>query len=368
MLQEKRVKVLHILRSTNSQSNLTREEGLERAVGELAKTQRALGLSVEVKQIDSETLSEAASMAVRQDWESLTECGQTIAAELDVDVLHAHDWYATPVAEHFFRNGFRNIISTIHLPIRRGFTYRDVDASWQAKALLESRLLDLSSKCVAISPYIAKLLADEYGVHHSNIAIVPHGVDLETFYLPNGQKRAHDFPQLLAVGRITEQKGFELLIRATKIVSSIFPNTTLSIIGSGARLEACKRLVRRLDLADFVSFRPHSSTSELLRAYQTADLLVMPSLFEPFGLVGLEAMACGCPVLATEPTGACYLEQSELTKDISPPRLARSIIRKLEDQTKNGTNRKALHERAKSWSWERSTNSMTKVYEERFRC
>ena len=87
-----------------------------------------------------------------------------------------------------------------------------------------------------------------------------------------------------------------------------------------------RRLADRLDLTESVYFRPTVDTAALVEIYASADLLVMPSLFEPFGLVALEALACGCPVLALRPTGACFLQESELADSPSPSRLAAVIV------------------------------------------
>jgi glycosyltransferase involved in cell wall biosynthesis len=358
------MKVLHVTRGSNFASQENGRGGLERAVSELVAAQVQYGLDAEVISIGQDVLSLAGERILANQWSDLPKVVSGKWEYSNPDILHAHDWYAAPVAQYFYAKGLRSIVATAHLPVRRGFTYRDTGLSWQAKARLEHRLFDVVAKVVAPSSMVATFLSQEYGIHSDRIAIIPHGVNSVLFQPAANQARSEGDFHILAVGRITEQKGIEILIRAFATVRNALPNVTLRVIGEGDRLEACKRLVAKLDLSHVVFFEPFAGDMTLVDAYQSANLLVMPSLFEPFGLVGLEAMACGCPVLSIGPTGASYLDPDEVTPDFSPPRLANAILRRISAQPGKVKARQALRDRALNWSWTNAAAKTAKLYEQ----
>ena len=358
------MKILHVTRSMNSLNQESGLGGLERAVSELVAAQIRIGLDAKIISVDQDILSLAGERALTNQWSNLAQAVSNKFESLSPDIIHAHDWYAAPIAEYFYAKGFRSIVATAHLPVRRGFTYRDTGLSWQAKARLEYRLFDVAAMVIAPSTLVARFLSQEYGLHSERTAVIPHGVNSALFQPTANQTRSDRESRILAVGRVTEQKGIEILIRAVARISNALPNVKLTVIGEGDRLDACRRLVARLDLSNTVSFKPFASDETLVDAYCAANLLVMPSLFEPFGLVGLEALACECPVLGIEPTGASYLETHEVTPHFSPPRLADAIVERLSAQRMKELPDQALRERALRWPWRNAAVRTAELYEE----
>ena len=357
------MKVLHITRSSGLSVENAPAGGLERAVSELAQAQRERGIDAVVTAVEPADLSIAGEAALRNDWASVARIAEASLLQADFDIVHGHDWYAQPVVEALYRCGHRAIFATSHLPIRRGFTYRDASVTWRAKLWLEARLFDIASTIVAISPVDAEFLYQEYGLTRERVAVVPHGVNGAVFNGATNSARDIHNPRFLVVGRVTQQKGVELAIRAFAAVLDRLPSATLRIVGGGDRVEACERLAQRLGVSNRLEFVPYTDgTATLLEAYHRSTLLLMPSLFEPFGLVGVEALACGCPVLAVEPTGAAYLEEEELTRHLSPSRFALAILERIATLQRDGIDGPALRARALRWSWGSAAREMELLY------
>jgi glycosyltransferase involved in cell wall biosynthesis len=332
------LRVLHVTRQSDSSLRPQRPVGgLERAVCELARAQNSIGLDASIV------------------------CGDASDAALEADVIHAHDWYGEPFVRRAFRGGFRAIVATSHLPIRRGFTYRDTSHSWTEKLHMEAQLLDVALAIVAPSPFVAGFLEAEYGIDAGRIHVIPHGVDAVAFTPPRDNHQERSGVHLLVVGRVTAQKGVELLIRAIPHVARHAPGLRVTIVGDGDRVPACKALAQRLGVSNRTTFRPAVPSAELPSLYAGASLLIVPSLFEPFGLCGLEALACGCPVLALRPTGAVYLQPEELADSCSPSRMAHAILARLE--ATSACERARWRMRALAWPWRKSAAATNELYQ-----
>lgn len=152
-------------------------------------------------------------------------------------------------------------------------------------------------RVVAVSPALAKCLAAE-GCPAEKLAVASMGADLD------GRFRADDTPrddaEVVYVGRLVAGKGLEVMIEAMPAVLAAYPQVRATIIGGGpeqARLEA---LAAKLGLGDKIRFCGMRPQHELPEHYRRATLLVQPSRAEGFGLSVIEAMGCGCPVVASD--------------------------------------------------------------------
>ena len=356
-------RVLHATRGPDL-SERTGSGGLERVLDGLVQAQRAAGHCVEIASVSASILEEATALAQVRDWVRLSALGNKLIGQGEYDLLHCHDWYAAPIAEAFRERGMRPCVLTSHLPLRRGFTYWDSSVSWDAKTALESRLFDLASLVVAPSKFVAKFLQSEYGTPQSRLSIIGHGVDLNDFVISNINDNAREHQVLLAVGRLTEQKGFELAIRAFHHLANELPTLRLIIIGNGQRRGSLLRLADYLGISTKVVIAPAVPTAHLCQIFGQVDLVLMPSLFEPFGLVALESLACGTPVLAIAPTGASdFLLDGEVVDTTSPRRLATEISRRLIETRSGDCDRKALRERAAQHTWHLSAMKYERLYQ-----
>jgi D-inositol-3-phosphate glycosyltransferase len=179
----------------------------------------------------------------------------------------------------------------------------------------ETQVVAAATGLIANTDAEAASLVSLYSACPDNVHVVSPGVDLYTFTAGAGRAAAreevglaHDALVITFVGRIQPHKGPELLIRATsemiKHSPQLRPKLVVNIIGgaSGANtseVERMKELVAWLGISDVVQFAPPVPRADLPQWYRAADLVCVPSYSESFGLVALEAQACGTPVVAT---------------------------------------------------------------------
>ena len=186
-------------------------------------------------------------------------------------------------------------------------------------ALPEEDFQHLVSECsmashfLVASSFTRKSLV-EHGTREDRISVVPYGVDLHKF-TPDGSKAQSRTKRLrvLFVGRINQRKGLKYLLEAMRLLDN-----------RDVELTICGRVVDGLDLIrpylSQINLRPSVGPAELVHAYQSADLFVLPSIGEGFGQVLLEALACGLPILATTHTAAPDLIHDGVEGFIIPPR------------------------------------------------
>lgn len=175
----------------------------------------------------------------------------------------------------------------------------------RVEAKLEKLLFDTSGFLLAPSSLVAEDLRKLYGLPSSKILVQPHGVDIEYYNLPQERRevggKAEGKVCLLFVGGYPLRKGFHLLLRSLAGVRSC-RDLKLIAVGFNPDLNL-QLLVERLDLKKVVSFEGIISTEKLKELYQLSDFYVLPSLYDPFSIATLEAMATGLPAVVSYYTG-----------------------------------------------------------------
>lgn len=177
------------------------------------------------------------------------------------------------------------------------------------RSKLEKLLFRTSKLLLAPSSMVAKDLEKLYGITANKIRVQPHGVDIEHYTPMNKRARArikHHFnalnkKRLMFIGA-PFRKGFHLLLKALAHVKNA---QDIELIAAGFKpSEEFKSLVEKLRLRKLVSFKGVISDEELKITYQSSDIFILPSLYDPFSLATLEAMACGLPVIISPYVGA----------------------------------------------------------------
>ena len=169
---------------------------------------------------------------------------------------------------------------------------------WYKKLIL-SRVLRSASRVVAVSPDQPVVLVREYGVPAQKIDTIPNGIDSKFTQAPREEAPVAGKFRWLFVGRLVAQKNVELLLEATALMSQ---EAELVIVGDGEDRAKLEALARRLKLNQ-VTFAGVQRGEDLLMQYRQADAFVLPSTKESTGLVLLEAMAAGLPIVATNVEG-----------------------------------------------------------------
>jgi glycosyltransferase involved in cell wall biosynthesis len=178
-------------------------------------------------------------------------------------------------------------------------------------------LVNNSSKTITNSNATRKFCL-EAGLDGEKIDVIPFGVDTD-FFRPLDVYKDENIFQILSVGYLIERKGFEYLIRAMPHVLTEHENARLKIVGSGPLESKLKSLIYELDLGDQVEIVKNVSDEKLLMMYNSADLFVLPSIVdsqgntEGLGVVLLEAMACGVPVIGSDVGGISDIIHDNVT-------------------------------------------------------
>jgi glycosyltransferase involved in cell wall biosynthesis len=216
------------------------------------------------------------------------------------------------------------------------------------------------------------------GLDEDKLEVIPFGVDTD-FFRPMDVPKDEDVFQILSVGYLIERKGHEYLIKAMKEITKERNYVRLKIVGSGPLEAQLKALISKLALEDYVEILKNVSDEDLLKLYNSSDVFVLPAVVdsqgntEGLGVVLLEAMACGLPVIGSKIGGILDIIKDEETgllvmeKDVDE--LSRSILRLIEDE--NFRNELLIngHEIVKTkFSWMIISNQYLKLYNELCSC
>jgi len=190
----------------------------------------------------------------------------------------------------------------------------------------------ISEKIVSISTTTRDSLIECYGIHSEKIEVIPVGIDTHVFKPVYVKKIPNS---VLYVGRLHERKGIFYLIDAIKTVKDEIPDIKLYLIGSGDLKGALQKKIEAEDLFGNTIFIGSVSEEELIKWYNKTEVFVIPSLFEGFGIVCIEAMACGAPVIGTNVPGIVDIiknnENGILVKPKNYFELADAIQKLLQD-------------------------------------
>ncbi|MBS3900571.1 MAG: DUF1957 domain-containing protein [Dethiobacter sp.] len=233
---------------------------------------------------------------------------QQIVSANNTMILHAHDWLVGASALELKRYLQLPLVVTIHSTEfgRNGGLFTDLQRKIHAQ---EQKLAEGADQLICCSNFMAHEVSRLFSVPLSKISVIQNGVMPEKVVARRLQgeerrKYADDKEAIIYfVGRLVREKGVEVLMRALISVLPVFPNTKTVISGKGPMLELLRRLATEHDVADKVLFTGFVTDEERNRLLATADITVLPSLYEPFGIVALEAMAAAAPLIVSDVGG-----------------------------------------------------------------
>ncbi|MCA9361175.1 glycosyltransferase family 4 protein [Candidatus Kaiserbacteria bacterium] len=238
-----------------------------------------------------------------------------IAEEEDFDLIHAHDWTA------YLAGVAAKVVSGKKLIIHVHATTFDQAASDNIDPEIfniELEGFSQADQIIAVSHYTKKMLVEKHKVPAGKISVVHNGCDTEDppCYEPTLQNLKQQGKKIVLYhGRITVQKGVDYFVRAARIVVDHDPNVVFVISGKGDMEAQIMQQVASQGLSDHVIFAGALWYEERDRMYQSADLVVMPSVSEPFGLVPLEALQNGSPSLISKQSGVAEVISHVLKVD-----------------------------------------------------
>lgn len=313
---------------------------------------------------------------------------KAFAAEKGIryDLIHSHYWMSGLAAEALKEAWNVPVVHMFHTlgEMKNRVARTDAERESPQRIVGEKRVLAIADRIIVATLAEHSQLRFLYKASNSKLVIIPPGVDTSHFYpIPADEAKQviglkpHD-RIVLFVGRIEALKGVDTLIRAMSClkVEDVHRPVHLAIIGGepdanphemSIEMARLQKLCDELCLDRMVVFLGKRGQDTLPYYYSAAEVVVMPSLYESFGMVALEAMACGTPVIASEVGGLGFLVQDGETgftvPDGEPDKLCEKLSLLLGDPHLRQTMGRRAAEYALSYDWEKITTQIVDVYE-----
>ena len=271
----------------------------------------------------------------------VSKVSRIIAEQGKFDVIHAHDWLVAYAAKTIKDSFDMPLVSTIHATEAgrnsgiHNETQRYVnDTEWM--------LTYESTEVIVNSNFMKNDLQRLFGLPFEKINVVPNGINLNNF---NNVERDYDFRRkyaadnekiILFLGRLVYEKGVQHLISAMPKILENYNDAKLVIAGKGGMLEELKAQAENMGIGNKVYFTGHLDAKNVNKMYKASDISVFPSTYEPFGIVALEAMLAGNPVVVSDVGGLNEIVDHRIngmkTYAGNPNSIADSILELLYDQ------------------------------------
>jgi glycosyltransferase involved in cell wall biosynthesis len=300
----------------------------------------------------------------------------TLAAKLPekIDVFHAHDWLVATAGiglKHVFRKPLLVTMHSTEVGRRDGLH----TATEKMIAETEAWLTYEAWKVICCSQYMVSHVKWAFGLPDDKLVMVPNGVNPQVYEKIQGQEGSQfrarfSLPEeklVLFVGRLVYEKGAHVLINAIpKILSRV--NAKFVIVGSGYMRDQLLNIVKSMGLDHKVMFTGFVDEETLLRLQTCADVSVVPSLFEPFGIVALEAMAAKSAVVVSDTGGLGEIVEHDVTGAKVYPNNVDSLAWGITEVLTDDAYRNRLRENAykrilEKYDWDKIARQTKQIYE-----
>lgn len=262
-----------------------------------------------------------------------------------IDILHAHDWLVASAAiglKHLYR---KPLLATIH-SLERGRRNGLFNDGQHMIDQIENQLIQEAWHNIVCSQYMQSLCHFSFTFPNDKMSIIPNGVRYNDFSITmteNEKKKHHKKyaaknEKIVAyIGRLVPEKGVNILLGAIKPVLKKMPNTKFVVAGEGWHRNELERITKELKIEEKVLFTGYLPEEDFLAYFNVADILVVPSTYEPFGIVALEGMATNTPIIVSDVGGLSEIVDHRWTGMKVPANnsdaMAESIVELLSDET-----------------------------------
>jgi glycosyltransferase involved in cell wall biosynthesis len=298
-----------------------------------------------------------------------------LSHDVEFDIIHIHDWLTAPAGIASKHHLDKPLVSTVHsTEVGRVHDLRSPD-SYMIDGL-EWWMTYEANKVILCSESVRGELLDHFHLPPEKTMVIPNAIDVSEYDRNvdrKGVKRRYGIepPEklVLFVGRLVPQKGVEYLIKAVPLINPRDSGVRFIITGDGWSKSHLENLAAAIGYSDQIRFLGFIPDSERVELTMSADVLVVPSVYEPFGIVALEGMAAGVPVVASNVGGLAEILENDLTGVLvysgDPESMAQGVNRVLSDiaysQWLTQNAKKKVQE---AYSWEAIAKRTIEVYRE----
>jgi len=304
-----------------------------------------------------------ASRTILEEVHRFAHQAAVIAKEETFDIIHAHDWtsYLAGVAAKVASG--KPLILHVHATAFDQAASFNVDPSMYA---VEREAFALADSIVTVSQFTKNIVTEKYGVSPEKVTVVHNGCDTFEPVLHEPmlkELKAQGKKIVLYLGRITIQKGVDNFVRAARRVVDIDPNIVFVIAGWGDMTRQIVEQIGAQNLSGHVLFAGALWDEERDQMYQSADLVVMPSISEPFGLVPLEALQHGTPSIISKQSGVSEVLTHVLKVDFwDIDDMANKIIATLRYDALRNQMKNYGREEMKKFTWKEASTKILLLY------
>jgi glycogen(starch) synthase len=250
---------------------------------------------------------------------SLIRVGLSLLAGWQPDVIHAHDWLVAQTARTLNQVSAAPLVVTMHA------TEYGRQQQWLAEPLhraihsVERWLCRRADAVITCSSFMADEVATLYDIERDQLRIIANAIDLRAWSpaVDEIRRAEHRYggctPLIAFAGRFVHEKGVQELVKALPLLRSEFPGLRLVLAGAGPQLADQLDRARRYGVDDIIYWPGFLDDVELAALFSSANVVVVPSLYEPFGLIALEAQAVGTPVVVADTGGLRDLVEPGVT-------------------------------------------------------
>lgn len=274
------------------------------------------------------------------------------------DVLHGHDWLTIPAALAIRRQATVPFVLHVH-----STEYDRSCATPSAEILaIERAGMDAADVIVAVSQATRRQIVERFGQAAGKVHVVYNGIALPADADPRAAAPAR--PTVCFLGRMTSQKGPLLFIEAARRILQRRPDTQFIMVGDGDLMPAVRRRRAELGLESSVALTGFLGREDIAAVLARSSVLLMPSLAEPFGLVALEAIAAGVPLVLSHHAGVAEVISSALKVDpLNVPAMADAVLALLDDPARGMALAATALTEAKALNWTRAAGHLTGLYQ-----
>lgn len=288
-----------------------------------------------------------------------------------LDVIHAHDWLVAYAGRSVAKIFEVPLVTTIHAT-EHGRNLGLHNRMQLEINEIEKNLALEAERVIVCSRYMQNEISSLFGLRPEAISIIPNGVDPMLFTaLPERPATPIDrlARNVFFIGRLVPEKGVRQLINCFPAVLKEVPEARLVIGGQGPEENYLNKLVEKLDLAQDVQFTGFLRDKERNYVYHEANIAVFPSLYEPFGIVALEAMATNTPVIVSDVGGLADIVEHGVTGlKVTPgdeEKLAAAIVNLLQDKAlAEQLRNNGFHKVTRLYSWDAIARLTLVVYDQ----